>query len=308
MSFNFQVSQRIQHDQLLIGLHNISLNATWSQTGEVIITDVKNPYGLAIDQEEDTVFIADDGNYRVIYWTPNDKKVRVLADRIGNDERGGPTDVLIDKRYGSLYVTDSANRRVIRLSLETNHQQKPETFIEDIDCVGLTIDDDSALYVCDNEKHAVRRFVAQDKKGTIVVAGNGPGKGLHQLNNPHYPVIDNEGIIYVSDWLNNRLVKWEPGAHEGSIVIGQDGNNYKIKQLSRPNGIVIDTNGTIYIADSENSRILRLRKNTSEAEVIIDEGQLKYPTALAFDRFNNLYVTDFDTHRVVRFLLKSSSK
>jgi sugar lactone lactonase YvrE len=72
--------------------------------------------------------------------------------------------------------------------------------------------------------------------------------------------------------------------------------------------------GTVYVLDSDNHRAMRWFKGSKSGSVIIggqDSGngiaQLLFPDDLTFDRQENLYVADFDNHRVQMFTIDKSS-
>ncbi|CAM6005293.1 unnamed protein product [Sphagnum balticum] len=96
-----------------------------------------------------------------------------------------------------------------------------QIIISDIDCRGLTMDNNGYLYVSDYEKNEVRRWRIGDDRGTIVAGGNGAGDHLHQLNSPRYIFVDEDYSVYVSDFKNHRVMKWIKGAKEGIVVAGE---------------------------------------------------------------------------------------
>jgi sugar lactone lactonase YvrE len=89
-----------------------------------------------------------------------------------------------------------------------NNIKNGEIIIEDIDCRGLTMDQNGSLYVCDSQKNEVRRWKRGDQNGTIVAGGNGRGKHLNQFNCPTYIFVDEDYSLYVSDRENHRVMKW----------------------------------------------------------------------------------------------------
>ena len=114
------------------------------------------------------------------------------------DQLNQPTDVIVDKKNNSLIICDHGNKRVIRWSLQNNQNQ--QIIISDINCFGLTMDNNGDLYVSDYVKNEVRRWKIGDKNGTIVAGGNGEGNNLNQLNYPTYIFVDQDYSVYVSDW------------------------------------------------------------------------------------------------------------
>ncbi|CAF1593229.1 unnamed protein product [Rotaria magnacalcarata] len=228
----------------------------------------------------------------------------------GLNQLNGPSDVLIDKETDSLIICDWKNHRVVRWSRRSGTTQG-EILINNINCYGLTMDEQRYLYVADFGKHEVRRYQLGEKIGTLVADGNGQGDGLNQLNVPHYFFVDRDHSVYVSDYSNNRVMKWVEGAKEGIVVAGGQGEWSALTQVSYPQGLFVDTLGTLYVAEYGNSRVMRWTQGAKQGTVIVGgngrgEGanQLHYPTDLSFDRHGNLYVVDSSNDRVQRFSIK----
>ncbi|CAF1473458.1 unnamed protein product [Adineta ricciae] len=75
-------------------------------------------------------------------------------------------------------------------------------------------------------------------------------------------------------------------------------------ELNYPNGIFVDINFDVYVADSANSRIQifqagKLNATTAAGTGLNGSVTLTYPTSVALDADNNLYIVDFDDNRVI---------
>ena len=104
-------------------------NARWSQKGVTVagengygnaINQLSYPCGLDIDDDNQSIVIADYWNHRIVEWKMGASHGKVIA---GGQSQGnrlhqlyGPTDVLIDNETNSLFITDLDNRRVLRWS------------------------------------------------------------------------------------------------------------------------------------------------------------------------------------------------
>ena len=140
----------------------------------------------------------------------------------GDHQLSDPSDVIVDKERDNLIICDWRNRRVVRWPRRNGTSGK--TIISNINCVGLTIDENGSLYIIDQEKHEVRRYRrGGESQGTVVAGGNGKGNRLDQLSSPHYVFVDRNHSVYVSDWGNDRVMKWMKGAKEGIVVAGGQG-------------------------------------------------------------------------------------
>jgi sugar lactone lactonase YvrE len=265
--------------------------------------------------DDDTVFIADWGNHRIVAWKKGDNEGHVVAGGQGQGnglhQLNRPTDVLIDKETNSLIICGYGNKRVVRWPL--NNGTRGEVLIDNICCWGLAMDKQGCLYVSDYHKQEVRRYTRGDTKGIVVAGGNGEGDQLNQLNEPRYIFVDEEQSLYVSDWENHRVMKWLKEAKEGIVVAGGEGEGKELTQLDRPIGVWVDEMGTVYVAEGGNNRVTRWPKGGTKGVVVVGgngEGnatnQFNYPEGLSFDRRGNMYVADCHNHRVQQFKLENN--
>ncbi|CAF4264699.1 unnamed protein product [Rotaria sp. Silwood2] len=294
---------------------NIRINATWTQNALTIaggqgegssLNQLSRPFGLYVDDDQ-TLFIADWGNDRILEWTYGATSGQVVAGGNGRgnriDQLCHPTGVIVDKDTDSLIICDMENRRVMRWSRRNATNQ--ETILDNIDCAEVVMDDEKSLYVSDCQKNEVRRYQLGDTQGTVVAGGNGKGNHLNQLYFPTYLFVDRDQSVYVSDTYNHRVMKWVKGATEGIVVAGGRESGADWTQLSSPNAIVVDQLDRIYVADLGNHRVVRWGNGVIQIaggnDVGTQANQLNSPSGLSFDRYGNLYVIDHNNHRVQRF-------
>ncbi|CAF5142016.1 unnamed protein product, partial [Rotaria sp. Silwood1] len=293
---------------------DISPNAKWAQNGITVAggkelgsetNQLDHPCGSYV-YDDQTIYVADRGNHRIVEWKYGVTNGKVVAGGNGAHQLNHPADVIIDKESDSLIISDYGNRRVVRWPRRNG--TRGETIISNISCRGLTMDDNGSLYVVDNKKHEVRRYKMGDTQGIVVAGGDGEGNHLDQLSNPRYVFVDRDHSVYVSDNGNHRVMKWKEGAKQGIIVAGGQGEGNSLTQMYYPRGVVVDQLGTVYVADQGNHRIMRWPKGATQGSVIVGgngEGarsnQLNGPIGLSFDRHGNLYVVDNENHRVQKF-------
>ena len=307
-------------------LHSIDLqpSAQWIQNGLTVaggngrgngIVQLSNPVALYVNDDQ-TVYIVDQSNHRIVEWKWRAKSGQVLLG--GNGQGNGlnqlsnPRDMIVDKDRDSLIICDWGNRRVIRWP--RRNERGVETIISNISCRSLTMDKDGSLYVNNDAKYEVRRYQRGGSQGTIVAGWNGERNSIDQLSNRTYVFVDQYHSVYVSDYVNHRVTKWMEGATQGIVVAGGQGQGNSLTQLSNPHGVVVDQSGTVYVADAGNHRIIRWSKEATKGSVIIGGNgggkqlnQLSYPIDLSFDRHGNLYVVDNENQRVQRFNIDSNT-
>ncbi len=292
--------------------------AQWSNNGTTVagggnrvdqFDQLDNPAGLYVDDDE-TIYVADFNNHRVVAWTNEKTSGQVVAGGNGQgsalNQLDRPTDVISDRSMKNLLICDSGNARVIRWFYLMGI--RGEILLSNIRCFGLTMDARGFLYVSVMDKHEVRRFKLGESQGTVVAGGNNKGDCLDQLNLPAFFFLDRDDSIYVSDYNNHRVVKWVEGAKQGELVAGGHGPGGNLTQLLNPTGVLVDVMGTVYVSDGGNHRIIRWPRGATEGNLIVGgmgtgdkPNQLNTPVGLSFDRDGQLYVVDQGNHRLQRF-------
>ncbi|CAM4827426.1 unnamed protein product [Rotaria magnacalcarata] len=297
---------------------SIPTNARWSQNAVTVAGDniggngtdqLLWPDGLTVDGNQ-TIFVADYENNRIVQWNIDDSNGLVVAGGHGPGNKLNqlyhPIDVSIDKDTNSLIICDYGNKRVLQWSLQSGTTQG-EILLSGTFCSGLALDKQRNIYVSSTETFEVTRYQMGSTNGTIVAGGNGAGLGLNQFRWPTYLFVDANQNVYVSDKVNNRVMKWSIGAQEGIVVAG----GRAMTKMSTPRGLFVDASGTLYVVDAGNQRVLRWLEGAKQGSVIVDgngignqQNQLNSPMGLAFDRQGNMYVVDSFNHRVQQFSIE----
>ncbi|CAF2131972.1 unnamed protein product [Rotaria magnacalcarata] len=229
-------------------------NARWVQHGVTVSGEFQNdsmtyqlclPYSLCIDDDSQTMIIADYGNDRIFQLKTDSRNGEILAGGGGVgtqlDQLNQPTDVIIDKKTNSLIMCDRQNRRCLQWSLSKGTVQG-EILFDNICCWGLAIDDQNNLYVSDTEKQAVLRCTLNDKNCTIVAGGRCRGAAVSQ---PEGLFVDTSGTIYVVDSWNHRVIRWPKKAKQGTVIAGGNGQGNRSDQLNSPVGLSFDQHGNL---------------------------------------------------------------
>ncbi|CAF3540537.1 unnamed protein product [Rotaria sp. Silwood1] len=303
---------------------DIHPNARWQQNGITVAggnredngtNQLSSPWDLYVDDDQ-TIYVADTANHRIVEWKWGATSGQVVAggngQGSGDHQLSSPLDMIVDKESDSLIISDYANRRVVRWSRRNG--TSGETIISNINCLGLTMDENGSLYVVDTGKDEVRRYRRGESQGIVVAGGNGGENHLDQLSSPRYVFVDQDHSVYVSDYGNDRVMKWIEGAKQGIVVAGGQGKGDGLTQLSSPQGVVVDPLGTVYVADWGNDRIMRWPQGATQGSVIVggngkggQSNQLNWPIGLSFDRDGNLYVVDLGNDRVQKFNIESNN-
>ena len=200
---------------------------------------------------------------------------------------------------------------------------------------GVALDGAGNLYIADSSNDRIRKVdaagvistVAGD--GTYGFGGDGGPATAAQLNLPGGVALDGAGNLYIADLLNHRIRKVDAagvistvagdgptGEDEGGF--GGDGGPAVAARLNYPGDVAPDGAGNLYIADRFNHRIRKvdaagvISTVAGDGPTGEDEGgfggdggpataaQLNSPRSVALDGAGNLYIADYENHRIRR--------
>ncbi|CAF3792321.1 unnamed protein product, partial [Adineta steineri] len=202
---------------------------------------INSPGGIYIDDEKQTIYIADTYSHRIVEWKFGGKIGKIVAGGKGQgneiNQLNNPSDVTVDKKNDSLIICDHGNERVVQWSRQ--NQTSSEIIIQNIKCNGVTIDDNGDLYVSEGETHSVKQFKQGEAKGTTVAGGNGFEEDPNQLHDPCYIYVDKQYSIYVSNKYA-RVIKWIKNAKEGIIIAKKLIPDIIHSWPSYPTGMIVD--------------------------------------------------------------------
>jgi len=131
------------------------------------LNQLNYPSYIFIDREE-TVYVSDENNHRVMKWYKGASEGIVVA---GGQGQGNSLNQL-------------------------NHPQ------------GLVVNEVGDVYVADFYNHRIMCWPLGSKEGRVVVGGNGSGQGSTQLNYPRGSSFDVENNLYVADCDNHRVQRF----------------------------------------------------------------------------------------------------
>ncbi|CAF0766971.1 unnamed protein product [Adineta steineri] len=132
------------------------------------LNQLNSPSFIFVDEDQ-SVYVSDEYNNRVMKWKKGAKEGIVVAGGNGEGEN-------------------------------LNQLFKPQ---------GVIVDDLGQIYVADCVNDRVMRWCEGKEEGEIVVGGNGEGNRSNQLNGPRGLSFDDEENLYVADSGNDRIQKFE---------------------------------------------------------------------------------------------------
>ncbi|CAF4094965.1 unnamed protein product [Adineta steineri] len=132
------------------------------------LNQLMTPTFIFVDEDQ-SVYVSDKDNHRVMKWRKDAKEGRIVAGGNGEGEN-------------------------------LNQLSSPE---------GVIVDDLGQIYVADCWNDRVMRWCEGKEEGEIVAGGNGEGNQSNQLNCPTGLAFDDEGNLYVVDNSNHQIKKFE---------------------------------------------------------------------------------------------------
>jgi len=297
------------------------------------------PFGLAMDKAGN-LYVADSRNSRIRKVSPQGETSTFAGGESGfADGKGGeakfegPADIAMDAK-GNLYVTDYEGNHIRKISPEgevstlagsgesgfadgTGSEAKFNT------PVGIVLDKAGNLYVADGGNNRIRKVSPKGEVSTLAGGEEGFADGTGSQAQFHYPLglaIDAAGNLYVADTENNRIRKVSPKG-EVSTLAGSgergfaDGTGSEA-EFDRPGGLAVGAKGVLYVADSGNHRLRRVFNGEVSTFAGSGEGAFAdgtgsaagfhFPAGMAVDSAGNLYVADYENHRIRKVVLEGA--
>ncbi|MEE3121924.1 MAG: NHL repeat-containing protein [SAR324 cluster bacterium] len=184
---------------------------------------------------------------------------------------------------------------------------------------GVAVDSSGNVYVADRSNHLIRRI---DLSGNVTTlagkagsAGSTNGQGTSAtFNQPSDVAVDSSGSVYVVD-LDNHLIRKIDSSGNVTTLAGKVGSAGSTNgqgtsaTFNQPTGLAVDSSGSVYVADYNNHLIRRIDSSgnvitlAGSGSAGFADGQgsaakFNFPTGVAADSSGNVYVADFDNHRI----------
>ena len=269
---------------------------------------MNSPNGLGVDASGN-LYVADYENNRiVIFANAPAKAIGANADKVlgqtlftqnlpNRPEEGfnSPQAIAVEPNSGSLWVVDGANNRVLRYT-------------------------NAAGYLAHEKPLAV---LGQPDFQSV-----SSGTTASSMNTPSGVACDNSENLYVSDNQNNRILvfqtaRWKTNGSAADVVLGQSDFTSSAQHLTQnglyqPQGLTVDAAGNLFVADRVHSRVLIFKNaasktNGANADNVLGQSGftsgtfsvganlMNFPSGVAVDASENLFVTDCNNSRVLIF-------
>jgi sugar lactone lactonase YvrE len=255
------------------------------------------PSSVAVDSDNN-VYVADFYNNRVLFFPPSSTAATRVYGQLGslitaNQGYGTtglyqPTSPVVDKN-NNLYVADYSNCRVLFFPAGTT---------------------------------TATRVYGQplNQYGQETFDSVGCGTGPNRLAGPSSVAVDSLDNLYVADYGNHRVLFYPAGSTTPTRVYGQPdftSSSYSpgasATTFTGPLQIAVDKNNNLYVADHHNHRVLVFPSGSTTPTRVYGQPdftsqsfgtsatKMKYPSGVAVDINNNLYVSENHNQRVLVF-------
>jgi len=162
-------------------------------------------------------------------------------------------------------------------------------------CLGITLDQDENIYVCDLGRRALLKV---GPHGSVEVIAEAVGQ--RKFACPNFSVFDSSGNLYFSDsgeWKQANGVVCRLGA-DGKVSLFAEG------PFHFANGLALDAaERYLYVVESNLDRVVRIEikpDGCAGLPEVYAEGLARVPDGIAFDANGNLYVTTYASNCIYR--------
>jgi len=291
--------------------------------GAVAANTLNWPCGIAVDASGN-VWVADSGNNRIVRYSGTlttgmdaDVVIGQASTNASDANRGGtgavgdntihtPSGMAFDTS-GNLWVADSDNHRVLRFPAP------------------LTTDKAADLVLGQPTMVSTSTYSGNHNSGGDVV-------GANTLYRPGSVFVEDGGNVWVADHMNHRFLRYSgliSSGMDASLVLGQadfvhGGSNHldyaEANSIYCAFGMKVDSAGNVWVIDHTNNRVLRYSpplSNGMDASQVVGQqdfevvrvnrdgtpgiNTLNFPDSIDMDSTGNLWVTDSNNNRVLKF-------
>ena len=268
-----------------------------------IISGVKGPRGLAINQREEIV-VGEAGADCVSIFSSTGEILHLFG---SEGSKQGQFDrirgVAVDDD-GNNYVADGYNHRIQKFTPDGNFitaiGREGSGKLQFSFPLGVAIHPlNKKLYIADHNNNRIQ-ILNPDLTFSSSFGSYGGGNG--QFDHPSDVAFDGTGNVYVADHYNNHIQVFTA---EGEFIRKFGQHSSSSKELLFPTGISVDDNNVVYVTEKKNNRISVFTCEgiflTSFGKNGNGPGEFSFPCGIAVDKNGVIYVSDTSNSRLQLF-------
>ena len=256
--------------------------------------ELQNPFGLAVDEVNGFIYVADTANHRIQVFSIYGDYISFFGSSgSGDGQFRHPQGVGVDAS-GNVYVVGTVNSRIQKflcsggsctydMQFGTKGSGNDQFYLPR----DISLDSAGNIYVCDSGNDRILKFDPSGNWQATIGAGD--------IFNPYGIDVDDSGNIYVADTENHRIIKYDPS---GTILMQFGSYGTGDGEFRHPHDVAVDGEGNIFVADTNNYRIQRFDPS---GEYVYSIGRfVEYitPQKVVVDSSQRLYTIDSNTNRV----------
>jgi sugar lactone lactonase YvrE len=148
-------------------------------------------------------------------------------------------------------------------------------------------------------------------------SGDGGAATSAEISSLSGIAMDASGNLYIAEYNNSRIRMVNPSgmistlAGNGVPGFSGDGGPATAAEINRPNSVATDAAGNVYLSEDNNNRIRKINTSGIITTVagngvagfsgdggLATSAQLDAPAGLAVDQAGNIYIADYNNHRI----------
>ena len=256
--------------------------------------EISNPINIAAPTDitldnKGNIYISSETDHCIYVYDQKFKKIAKWGKKgVGDGELNKPKGLLFNQYENYLYIVDSDNNRIQRL---TKNGIFYDLWGPDNDPgalnnpKGLALDNQENVYVADKNNNRIQVF---KKEGFFHLLW----PNLNESFLPARIAINSSQQVYVTDEDNHKIFIFEKN--------GEKIDEWQNQDISFPNDIEIDSNNMIYIANTGKNNILKYNKKGKLQNIYSCNDSLIEPYGLAIGNDDTIVVADTGNNRLVR--------